>query len=56
MWAHHIKKGRGVAEIKIREDEEVKEDGVRNYLETLLRSTLSFMVEPGQLVYEHRRF
>ena len=27
MWSHHNKKGRGVAEIKIRE-EEVEEDGV----------------------------
>jgi len=52
MWAHQHKKGRGVAKIKIRE-EEVEEDGVRNYLETLLCLTLSSMVEPDQLAHEH---
>jgi len=39
MWAHHNKKGRGVAENKIRE-EEVEEDGIINYLKILLRVTL----------------
>ena len=49
---HHNKKGMRVAEIKIKE-EKVEEDGAKNYPKALLHLTLSSMVEPDQLAYEH---